>query len=113
MSEERAADADAREYKFFDMVMTVTKDDDSSTPRWTEGTMARVVGRMTTSSGAVKYEIEWQKGPYYGFSTAWVTGKDLCPYTDASGAERRPPGAEAKSRMAEFKAEPPARSTSE
>ena len=98
--------SEEREYQFFDMVMTVTENDEPSTLRWAEGTVARVVGRSTTSSGAVMYEIEWQQAPYYGFSGAWVYGKDLKPHIDASGVEPRPPGAEAKSRMATFKAEP-------
>ena len=94
--------SDAREYQFFDMVMTVTENDEPSTLRWAEGTVARVVSRAINASGALVYEIEWQQAPYYGYSSAWVTGKDLKPHIDASGVEPPPPGAEAKSRMATF-----------
>tara|TARA_Y100000817_G_scaffold280472_1_gene244493 strand:+ start:37 stop:414 length:378 start_codon:yes stop_codon:yes gene_type:complete len=95
--------SDDREYQFFDMVMTVTENDEPSTLRWAEGTVARVVSRAINASGALVYEIEWQQAPYYGYSSAWVTGKDLKPHIDASGVEPPPPGAEAKSRMATFK----------
>lgn len=91
--------SEEREYQFFDMVMPVTKEDETMT-------VARVVGRRTTSSGAVEYEIEWQEARYHAPWRAWFSGKDLKPHIDTSWVEPLPPGAEAKSCMAMFKDEP-------
>ena len=98
---ERATDADAHE-QFFDMVMTVTKNDDSSTPRWTEGTMARG-GAYDLECGKVRDRVA--KGPYYGFSRAWVSD-ETCVLTRTRLGLSRGLGREAKSQHGGSKLSP-------
>ena len=94
---------EATEYQFFDMVKTRTENTEPSTLRWSKDTVARVVGRMTdTTSGSVKYMIEWQQSPYHGFSSAFVLSKDIQPHTDMAHSKALPPGEAAKNCIVSF-----------
>jgi hypothetical protein len=92
----------AHQYQFFDMVLTRTENVQPSTLRWARGTVARVVRMQRTSSGQVRYEIEWQTAEYQGFMSAWVTSEDIQPHSDAHGSAAAPPGQEAAYRMQSF-----------
>ena len=95
-----AETADDIRYEFFDMVITVTSNNEPSTLRWSEHTVARVVCRMTHPT--TKYMIQWQPSPHHGYRSAWVSSADIRPHIDCAHTEPLPPGEAAKRCMATF-----------